>query len=544
MSEKITTHLRPVVVTIASLAPFLVAPPSMAGTDRADPSLIEIGRRIYDQGILPSGAPLIGEHRGGLAVGGADAACGKCHRRSGYGSVEGKTVVPPVAAPVLFAPGSFSAGLQRGPDGRALQPHSLVERYRARSAYDDRLLARALGDGVDPDSIELAEPMPRYALDRRAFDALSAYLHQLSAAPSPGVEPGVLHLATVVTPDAPAATRQAVLEVVRAYAADQAQWGARWDLQVWELSGPPQDWASQLLERYRREPVFAVVSGAGADHWEPVQRFCAQQAVACILPSLDAAPEDDEYHSLYFSPGLILEAGILARQLAAESTQGKESTPLQIYADEAGRASATRLAAALGTAPRLRSYDPATALAGIGPDETLVLWLRPEALADLARRQPQAPDAARTFVSAQLAAPEETDLPPAWKERILFVSGFDPLARRRSIAAVRPWLARNGIPLDRMRARADAFAACSLLSQAIAALHNDGKRGIAGPLTRERTLEKLEELMTRFRANETPYYWQTSLANGQRTAVKAGALVRFASPQSDDLMLLGGRIAP
>ena len=69
-------------------------------------SLTELsqGRRIYLEGILPSGAPLTGVRFGNAVVSGADAACVNCHRRSGMGSVEGDIQISPITGNFLFAP--------------------------------------------------------------------------------------------------------------------------------------------------------------------------------------------------------------------------------------------------------------------------------------------------------------------------------------------------------------------------------------------------------------------------------------------------------
>ena len=64
-------------------------PPPAASAD-----LIEIGRKIYEEGILPNGEPLAGTREGGTVVSGADAACINCHRRSGMGATEGLNFVP------------------------------------------------------------------------------------------------------------------------------------------------------------------------------------------------------------------------------------------------------------------------------------------------------------------------------------------------------------------------------------------------------------------------------------------------------------------
>ena len=88
-----------------------------AGASAADNALIETGRRIYEDGILPGGEPLQAIRPEGFVMEGRHAACVSCHRRSGMGSVEGNIdstiLVPPVAGPVLFAPARFVDILSR-----------------------------------------------------------------------------------------------------------------------------------------------------------------------------------------------------------------------------------------------------------------------------------------------------------------------------------------------------------------------------------------------------------------------------------------------
>ena len=94
----------------------LVLLSATAATPRAesapDDALLETGRRIYEDGVLPGGEPLRALRPEGFELEGSHAACVTCHRRSGMGSVEGSIdstiLVPPVAGPVLFAPARFA----------------------------------------------------------------------------------------------------------------------------------------------------------------------------------------------------------------------------------------------------------------------------------------------------------------------------------------------------------------------------------------------------------------------------------------------------
>ena len=62
----------------------------------AQPAPPSVGERLYREGVLRSGKLVRGEREGGVAIEGATAACVTCHRRSGLGSWEGQTVIPPI----------------------------------------------------------------------------------------------------------------------------------------------------------------------------------------------------------------------------------------------------------------------------------------------------------------------------------------------------------------------------------------------------------------------------------------------------------------
>ncbi len=103
--------LRSALFGVAAALFLSIAVPAAADTGR----LAELGRRIYVDGILPDGTQLTASRfEGASAVAGAEAACVNCHRPSGYGSIEGRILVPPVAGAVLFAPGVFASGGAKG----------------------------------------------------------------------------------------------------------------------------------------------------------------------------------------------------------------------------------------------------------------------------------------------------------------------------------------------------------------------------------------------------------------------------------------------
>ena len=136
------------------------------GVDPAAP-LIDAGRAIYRDGILPGGEPLTAIVAGDVPILGSQFSCGSCHGRSGMGTAEGAYIVPAIAGRFLFAP----------------SPQPL------RPAYTVESLATVLRDGVTPAGRLLDQSvMPRYRLDDETISALAAYLGSLSAGNSPGVD--------------------------------------------------------------------------------------------------------------------------------------------------------------------------------------------------------------------------------------------------------------------------------------------------------------------------------------------------------------------
>ena len=536
-----------------------------AGASAADDALIETGRRIYEDGVLPDGKLLRALRPEGFVLEGEHAACVTCHRRSGMGSVEGSidstVLVPPIAGPVLFAPARF-VDTYLNPVHHYV-PNAAWERALTRPAYDSQSLGRSLREGLDPGGKALVTPMPRYELDDTALAALTAYLQQLTTTMAPGVEAAALHVATVITPDARPDQVDAVSGVLQGWSRSARGAGKPWRLHRWELAGPSATWQAQLEARYREQPVFALLSGAGGAEWAPVHAFCEQQRVPCVLPSVDVVPEvGDDWYAMYFSPGVDLEARILARYLDDQpgAKAGKVNV-VQVYADASGRHAAEVLgsqmktAAASGSARRYRMTSPRSALDGLTSDDILVLWLRPDELEQLVAGLPQGPAAERVFVSALLAAPEAVDLPPAWKARIRYVSLFDDLGLQAEIARLRleRWLEWAGLagPGNR-RVQADAYAASYLFNDAMAEIRKQEVRRPAVPFSREHLLETLETLVNKFddstglvdQDSHVAYYGRMSLGPRQRIAVRGGVIMRYASPESSKLKSFSKRIVP
>jgi hypothetical protein len=530
-----------------------------------DVALVQLGRDIYQDGRLPDGRPLKALRPEGFVLEGEHAACVTCHRESGMGSVEGsleKTVlVPPLGAGLLFLPARFHGTFLNS--AHHWVPNAAWARSLTRGAYDQTSLARSLREGLDPEGRPIGPPMPRYALDDQSVAALAAYLARLSAEPAPGTEGGELHLATVITPDAPPGHAESVMGVLEAWSRTSRASGRDWRLHRWALSGPAEGWPDQLDALYRERPVFALLSGVGGAQWGPVQVFCEANRIPCILPVLEAAPEAAPgFYSVYFSPGVGLEARLLAAHLAKGSGPQDPSTRVvQVVADASGRRAAEELASALGSGVesammhRYRPTAPGAGLDSLDQGTTLVLWLRPAALSQLVEAMPQPPEAGAIYLSSLLAWPGSVALPPAWKGRVTYVSLFDAPGLQQDIARLRlgRWLDQQGIePGTDLRIQADAYAACYLFARALGEIGAQEQRRPRVPLSREQVLEVLETQVSKYADGtelvdpdgHVAYYGRMSLGPRQRMAVRGGALLRYGSEDSERLILASERIVP
>ena len=529
-----------------ALAPWSAA---LAQTDQAS-----AGESVYRKGVLPSGRPLLGEREGGGTVEGLAAACVTCHRRSGLGSYEGQSVIPPIIGRYLFRDGAHNVS---DVDLPHVQGFSL-----RRSAYTDATLARAIRDGLDSQGRKLGYLMPRYQLDKATMASLTGYLKDLTSAPVPGVTPDVLHFATIITPDADPTARQGMLDVLNQFFADKnggyrgeapalrSNRGVmyrvtrKWSLHVWELTGPPQTWEAQLERHLAASPVFAVLSGLGGRTWEPVHRFCERSRLPCLLPNLELpVVAEEDFYSVYYSKGVVLEAELVAKSLAEKAAAlGVRRLVQVLRAGDVGEEAARVLQAAAGHSGLevvLRTVDGAeprkalaAALEGVGAGDAVMLWLRGPDLATL----PEPPGASQLiFASGLMGRLEEAPLPASWRKATLLTYPFDlPDARRVRMNFPLGWFRVRRLPVVAERVQTDTYLACVILSETLGHMLDS--------FVREYLIERMEMLLSHRVVNG--YYPRLGLAPGQRFGSKGGHLVRFAHPSGTALLREGNWLVP
>ena len=524
-----------------------------AGALAAAPTQSPVGETLYRRGLLSEAVPVQATREAGATLRGADAACANCHRRSGLGSSEGRITIPPIAGPYLFIARGQSLEQQGIP---------FVDTERLNhEAYTDESLARAIREGIGANGKPLNYLMPRYQLDDATMAALIEYLKDMKVKSTPGVTSAELHFATIITPDADPVKRRGMLDVMNQYFADKNNAAARtkaptlysshammfrverrWQLHVWELSGAPATWDAQLRRLLAAEPVFAVISGLGGSNWGPVEKFCEEESLPCLFPNVEAPTgQDSDFYSVYFSRGVLLEAQLIAHELADATERPRRL--VQVYrAGDVGEAAAralqnTRAGSATPMVNRVlkahgSSAELAAALREVGAADVLVLWLRP---ADLSSLEHVSARAARVWISGEMGGLEGAPLPPDWRTATRMAYPVDlPGQRVVRVDYALGWFRIRKIPVVAQQVQADTYLACGLVSETL--------NHMVDAFVRDYLIERIE--MALDHRALTGYYPRLTLAPGQRFASKGGYIVRFSDPQGPRVAALGDWITP
>jgi hypothetical protein len=500
---------------------------------------IELGRRIYMEGILPSGEALKGLRANSGQIEGAAAACETCHRRSGMGSLEGNIVVTPITGRYLFATD----------DNRPMalvDPHSPQNITRAHAPYTEETLAKAIRDGINVTGKPMSPLMPKYALNDIEIKAVSSYLRQLSSELSPGVGTDTLHFATIVTPGVDRKKSEAMVAMILAAFnnrnASQQRYSGRmrsaidliprtlrnWELSVWELQGAPETWAAQLAENYQSDPVFAVISGISNTSWAPIHAFCQQEKVPCMLPSIAVPLKDTATYPLYFSRGVALEADVLAMHLRNQEKKAPKRL-IQIFKDdEVGRGAAQALTEALRDSSvkveslMLQGQEPSAlkeALKDISNKDAVMLWL-PSADLSAVNKAASKQTPAVVYVSGFLAGENVGFAPKAWKSHVRVVYPYElGDKRQKNLATLKQWLKTWQLPLVDEAFQSEVFFNVLFLTDLTSQMLDN--------LYRDYLIERAEDMLSL--GTNVSVYPRLSLARGQRFASKGAYIAKVAA---------------
>ena len=307
----------------------------------SDARIIELGQRMYREGILPSGAVMEAYINEDILVDSRAFSCSSCHLRAGLGSVEGGVVTPPTTGRKLYQPYTRPPSLNDVAEKAGY--YTYAKTIIQRPAYTRETLKSALRLGIDPAGIEFNQVMPRYPLEDFDLAILVRYLELLSDAYSPGASRSLMKFATIITDDVNTADREALLTPLKRFVTDQNKQVDMYrdflkfgykptgdmkdsfrnaSLDIWELKGPADTWNDQLENYYQQEPVFAVLGGVSNQSWQPVHDFCESRKLPCLYPVTKLpVVSQATWYTYYMNKGYYQEGETLARYLRPEQTQ-------------------------------------------------------------------------------------------------------------------------------------------------------------------------------------------------------------------------------
>jgi hypothetical protein len=249
-----------------------------------------------------------------------------------------------------------------------------------------------------------------------------------------------------------------------------------------------------------------------------------------------------DFYSIYFSRGVLLEADLGAHWLATLRGRVTVQRVVQVYrSDDIGAAGARSLraqllAAGVAVVDHALGFDAPQgewrqAIAEAGSSDALVLWTRRNELAGIAA---SAPPAGVVLVSGLMGGLDVAQLPAPWRERVRMTYPFDLPGPGARSGIARAWLQKNRIPLSDEGVEIDTYVACAALSEIIGSLFDS--------YSRELLIERFEDMLT---TAVTPgRYPRLGLAQRQRFASKGGYVVRFSSPDGSQPIAEGDWIVP
>ena len=518
----------------------------------ADQESIQLGHRIYTDGVLPSGEPMTGVVNGDVEIAGDFVVCGRCHRRSGLGSIEGTSIVPIVVGEMLY-------------DDLALPTSRPPAPPVQRPAYTRETLARSIRDGISSTGEEFSVLMPRYELSDEAMDNLLDYLESLSLKPDPGVTESDIHFVTILDDSVSESQRKALLDVLTVFfkqkntetryetkRKESGPWHKDWNfkpyrkwvLHVWDLSGPQSGWAGQLQAHYDEQPVFAVLNGMVGGDWQPIHDYCEQQGLPCLFPTTNLPVIDEsDFYSVYFSKGISLEADVLVEHLRDQDAAGPQV--LQVYrrGDSLGETAARQMDKRLGESvtsfalpEQVRMFREALEAAHDSESTSVVAWLSEKDLQDVSGvGSPKASQPPFYVSSSFIDTPEQ--LPASLDRANTFVTYTSalPADRGRLVMRSTGWLrAKRIYSQEEQTIQANAYFALKIAGGSLTFIHTF--------FSREYFLESIEHMIDN--AIYTSIYSHMSLAPEQRFVSKGGEIVGFDSASPDKLVPVTDWLVP
>ena len=480
-----------VLLSVALAGPAAAAPGASLSEQEAR------GKAIFLTGESPSGRDItayVGQ--AAVAVSASAMPCASCHGSDGLGRPEGGVIPSDITWRELTK--SYGAVSPSG---------------RARPAYTEQSLARAIRTGMDAGDARLDVSMPRFRMHAEDMADLIAYLKRLEQTLDPGLSETAITLGTLLPEgERSAAFGAAVKQVILAYFADiNAQGGIyRRRLELKAMGAPTRDLVlargQALIESGE---VFALVAAMTLGLEHEFDSLIEQRGVPLIGPFTAFPPSADALHrfTFYLYGGLGTQAQALSHYASTKLVPGGARIGVVYPGDEKIRAVAQALQAQAKTRqrplPLLREYPKARADAAAVAAElerehidTLLFLGDGAALEALVSAGASRGWTPYVLTPGVLAGEAVFDLPPAVDGRVFLAYPTGPADYSKAGAEeFNEFRRRHGLAREHTTTQIAAYAAVKLLAE--------GLKAAGRGLSREKLVLALESLY-QFETGLTP----------------------------------------
>ncbi len=264
------------------------------------------GKQIYLRGTSSSGrqiTALFGD--AATEIPASALPCANCHGFDGRGRPEGGVSPSNITWAELTKP--YEVTLPGG---------------RKHSAYDERMVRRAVTQGIDPAGNKLSTAMPMYQFTHQEMADLVAFVKRVGRDPDPGLTDDSIALGSLLPRDP--RESEVVRSVLAAYFAEiNAEGGIHGrniQLEFAAAGASPEETARCLQKLVDSRDTFALTTSfiAGAEH--EVEAFIMEEEIPLVGASTPLPPVNFPLnrYAFYLSPGIKEQARALVSFASGE----------------------------------------------------------------------------------------------------------------------------------------------------------------------------------------------------------------------------------
>jgi ABC-type branched-subunit amino acid transport system substrate-binding protein len=301
-----------------------------------------LGRQIYLRGSGASGEPIIAMlGDSDVSVPASSLPCVNCHGEDGTGRPEGGIAPSDITWEALSKPYGVQAR-----SGRRHPP------------YDERSLARAIRQGIDPAGNRLLTVMPQFRISDADIENLIAYLKRIRTYQDPGLTEGTIRVGMMLPfPGPQRAAAEGAAALIRAYFEEVNANGGIYNRKI-ELRPIEPEQEALLAGTGDSEPFVLLSPFVWGEHSRVIGE-AEQKEIPVVAPVTQVIQPGLRY-TFYLVAGLNEQASVLADY--AVNSLLHPGDPVTIVHSEDGTLSeiakgiGQRLEAA-GVRPRTIAYD-------------------------------------------------------------------------------------------------------------------------------------------------------------------------------------------